>query len=306
MAMKELTFKSYWWKKPYWENYFQAKTMEEAIQILEEFQGESKVIAGGTDLLAQIRQGGFKVKTLLDITRLSGLDEIRLENGFLRLGILATHKQLSDSPLLREKAFCLAEGASQIGTPQIRNLGTLGGNLCNASPAADSAPLLIFEAIAKIVGKRGERDVPIESFFVGPGQTILGSCEILKEIIIPELPEDMSSTFQKLGRRKGADLAVVSVAVLLSLDRKDKTCQVIRIGLGSVAPTPIRARGTEKFLLGKRLDDHSIREAGQFAQKESQPISDIRGSAEYRKEMVRVLMERALRKCLEQLEEKHV
>lgn len=305
--MKELTSKSYWWKKPYWENYVQAETMGEAVQILEEFQGESRVIAGGTDLLAQMRRGALKVKTLLDITRLSGLDEIRSENGLLRLGILATHKQLSDSPVLRGKAFCLAEAASQIGTPQIRNLGTLGGNLCNASPAADSAPpLLIFEAIAKIVGKRGERDVPIESFFTGPGQTILDPCEILKEIIIPKLPEDMSAAFQKLRRRKGADLALASVAVLLSIDRKDKTCQVIRIGLGSVAPTPLRARGTEKFLLGKRLDDHSIREAGQFAQKESQPISDVRGSAEYRREMVKVLVERALRKCLEQLEEKHV
>jgi carbon-monoxide dehydrogenase medium subunit len=305
--MKESKFKSYWWKKPHCENYFQPKTMEEAIQVLEAFQGESKVIAGGTDLLAQMRQGGFKVKTLLDITRLPGSDGIRLENGFLRLGILATHKQLSDFPLLRERAFCLAEAASQVGTPQIRNLGTLGGNLCNASPAADSAPpLLVLEATAKIVGKKGERDVPIGSFFIGPGQTILGPCEILKEVVIPELPEGISSTFQKLGRRKGADLALVSVAALLSLDRKEKTCRVIRIGLGSVAPTPIRAGETEKFLLGKRLDDDSIREAGQFAQRESRPISDVRGSAEYRKEMVRVLVERALRKCLGQWEEKHV
>ncbi|NWF93253.1 MAG: xanthine dehydrogenase family protein subunit M [Syntrophaceae bacterium] len=305
--MRDPVSKSHLWKKPCWEKYFRVKTPGEAVQILEELQGESRVIAGGTDLLARMRQEGFGVKALVDITCIPGLGEIRSEDGLIRLGAVATPKDLSQSSVLREKAFCLAQAASQIGTPQIRNLGTLGGNLCNASPAADLAPpLLIFEAKAKIAGGKGEREVPLDSFFTGPGQTVLNPSEILKEIIIPELRLDASATFLKLGRRKAADLALVSVAVLLAMDRKERTCQLIRIGLGSVAPTPIRAKQAEAFLIGRRLDDRSIQEAAQSAMRESQPISDVRASSQYRREMVGVMVERAIRKCLEQLEGKDV
>jgi len=241
----------------------------------------------------------------VDITRIPGLGDIRFEDGLVRLGVMATHKEISDSLIIREKAPSLAQAASQIGTPQIRNLGTIGGNLCNGSPAADLAPpLLIFEAKAKISGKQEEREIPLKYFFKGPGQTILNPSEILNEIVFPEIPQDASTVFIKLGRRKGADLALVSIAMLLSINRKDKSCRLIRIGLGSVAPTPIRAKETEAFLFGKVLDNRTIQEAGNYAKGESRPISDVRASAEYRREMVKVLVERALWKCLERLEGK--
>ena len=175
----------------------------------------------------------------------------------------------------------------------------MGGNLCNASPAADTAPpLLVLEAEVVLSGKKGERRVPLDSFFSGPGKTALARDEIFKEILIPPVPAGSVWAYLKLGRRKSLDLALTSVAVLLTLDPKTKICRRARMALGAVSPTPLRAKGAEKFLEGKILDEGVIREAGERAQKECRPISDIRASAEYRKEMVKVLVGRAIKKSL--------
>jgi carbon-monoxide dehydrogenase medium subunit len=217
----------------------------------------------------------------------------------LRIGSLVKHAALEGSPLVRDGWRIIAEAAHKVGSPQIRNLGTVGGNLCNASPAADSAgPLLVLDAEVVLAGKKKERRVPLPSFFKGPGKTVLGKDEILKEILVPPVPAGSVWAYLKLGRRKSMDLALASTAVLLTLDPKTKICRRARVALGAVAPTPFRAKGTEKFLEGKRLDEAVILEAGERAQEECRPISDIRASAEYRKEMVKVLVGRAIKKSL--------
>ncbi len=287
--------KIYWAKKLSYQQYLQVKSLEEALQILEEFRGEAKLVAGGTDLLPQMRQGELRVKALVDITGIPRLNEIRFENGTLKIGASVTHSRIIKSLSVLEKAACLWEGVSQIGSPQIRNIGTLGGNICNASPAADTVPpLLVLEGSATISSKQGERSVPFASFFNGPGQTVLGPCEILKEISIPEPSRYSYTTYLKLGRRKGVDLGLVSVAILLKVDPETKVCHSARISLGSVAPTAIRAKNAETLFIGSRLSESLIREAAKTAQGECQPISDLRASAQYRREMVKVLVERAV------------
>jgi len=218
----------------------------------------------------------------------------------LRIGALVKHAALENSPLLRDGWGILASAAHKVGSPQVRHLGTLGGNLCNASPAADTAPaLLVLEAEATLVRQEGERHIPLECFFTGPGLTALKEDEIFKEIFIPEGPANSSWVYLKLGRRKSLDLALTCVAVLLTLDPGTGTCRRARVALGAVSPTPMRARKTEEFLEGRRLEESVIREAGKIAQQECRPISDIRASAEYRKEMVMVLVERAIKKSLD-------
>lgn len=306
MIMEKQNLKIYWSKRLPYEQYFQVERLEEGLKILEESQGEAKIIAGGTDLLPQMRQKELQVKALVDITHVPGLDEIRSEDSLIRIGTAVTHSQIIKSLSIREKAFCLWEAVSQIGSPQIRNIATLGGNICNASPAADAVPaLLVLEAVGHVATKQGERRVPLESFFTGPGQTVLGPCEILKGISIPEPFPHASTIYLKLGRRKGMDLALVSVAALLQVDPLTRICHSARISLGSVAPTPIRARKTEALLIGNPLSENLIREASAVAQRECEPISDVRGSAEYRREMVKVLVERAILQSLKRLEADH-
>jgi carbon-monoxide dehydrogenase medium subunit len=297
--------KLYWSKKLPFQEYFQPVSFEEALQALQEFQEDSRIIAGGTDLIPQMRQEA-RVKALVDITRIPGMNEIHHDHGTIRIGASVTHSQILRSRFIREKIPCLWEAVSQIGSPQIRNIGTLGGNICNASPAADAVPpLLILEGTATITGRKGERSIPLGSFFTGPGQTVLGPSEILKEISIPEYSGHLCTAYLKLGRRTGVDLALVNVAVLLGMERDAKTCRSARICLGSVASTAIRAEKTEALLIGGRLDESLIREAGLSAARECRPISDVRGSAEYRRQMVGSLVERAIRQSLQELERNH-
>ncbi len=237
-----------------------------------------------------------QVISLLKIPELSG---IKKRGKGLRIGALVKHVTLENARLLQDGWGILASAAHKVGSPQIRNLGTVGGNLCNASPAADTAlPLLVLEADVVLSSKRRERRVPLDSFFTGPRQTILAKDEILKEILIPQAPAGSVWAYLKLGRRKSMDLALTSVAVLLTLDSRKKICLRARLALGAVSPTPLRAKETEKFLEAKVLDEEVIREAGERAQKECRPISDMRASAEYRKEIVKVLVERAIKKSL--------
>ncbi len=257
------------------------------------------MIAGGTDLLVQMKQRLVLPQKLINLLNLSGLRRIEIDGESLRIGALARHADLESSALLKDGWKLLALAAHKIGSPQIRHLGTLGGNLCNASPSADTAsPLLVLEAKVCLTSRRGERRLPLESFFIGPGQTVLGDDEMLKEIIIPKPPANSSFSYLKLGRRKSMDLALVSAAVLLTVDRKREKFEEVRIALGSVSPTPIRIRETERVLEGKPIDEHMIHHAAERAQNECQPISDIRASAEYRREMIKVLVERAIKECL--------
>lgn len=279
--------------------FFSPNSLKEVLQLMRKDGDKLKVIAGGTDLLVQMKDkliAPEKVVNLLNVPELSGMNK----NGKgLRVGALTKHADLESAPEVKEGWGILADAAHKVGSPQIRNLGTMGGNLCNASPAADTAPaLLVLEAEAILVSQRGKRRIPLESFFTGPGMTVMEKDEILQEIFIPEVPANSLGAYLKLGRRKSLDLALVSVAVLLTVDCGSGICQRARVALGAVSPMPMRAKETEKFLEGKELKESLIREAGEVAQKECRPISDIRATAEYRREMVKVLAERAIKKSL--------
>ncbi|MBM4331574.1 MAG: xanthine dehydrogenase family protein subunit M [Deltaproteobacteria bacterium] len=274
-------------------------SLTEGLALIGQYKERAKVIAGGTDLLVQMKSkivNPERVISLLNVPELSGLKK----NGKgLRVGALAKHALLESAPEVKEGWGILAEAAHKVGSPQIRNLGTVGGNLCNASPAADTAPaLLVLEAEAVLVSQKGKRRIPLEAFFSGPGMTVMEKDEILQEIFIPQVPANSVWTYLKLGRRKSLDLALVSTAVLLIQDSQSGICQRARVALGAVSPTPMRAKETEEFLRGKELNESILRRAGEIAMKECRPIADIRASAEYRQEMVKVLLGRAIQKSM--------
>ncbi len=280
-------------------HFFNPPSLPELWSNLGQSGATSQFIAGGTDLLVQMKNGLTAPEQVISLLRVAELSGFRKDGNGLRIGSLARHAELARSSLLQHGWALLAEAAHKVGSPQIRNLGTIGGNLCNASPAADTAPaLLVLQSEVNLVSPRGERRVPLEAFFIGPGRTVLQKDEILKEVWIPGPPSDARSAYLKLGRRKSLDLALVSVAVLLTLMPGNRLCQEARVALGAVAPTPIRAKETERFLQGKTLDEEVILAAGTKAQEECSPISDVRASAEYRREMVMVLVERAIKKAL--------
>jgi carbon-monoxide dehydrogenase medium subunit len=300
--------KLYWSKKLYWERYLRPQTIHEALTILEEFQGQAMVVAGGTDLLPQIRKKEVEVKALVDITRIPGLDEIKLEDGLIKVGALVTHSQVAQSSLIREKALALSEGASQLGSPQIRNLGTVTGNIVSGQPGADTAiPLLSLNAMVKAIRKGGERTIPLTEFFVDTGRTVVNSTqEIVTEISFPALKKGEASISIRLARRKALALPILTTSVVLSADLEKKIFNYARIALGPVAPVPFRAKEAEKVLASAPIKDEVIKEAAQRAAQESAPrASLLRGSEEYRKAMVAVLVERGIKRGMERLEGQH-
>jgi len=239
---------------------------------------------------------------VIGLKHLSDLGYIEYgEEKGLRIGPLTTHQSAVDSPILRGRFGALCAACSTVGTPQIRRMGTIGGNLCNGSPSSDSAPPLIaLNAAVKLLGVEGERIIPLGAFFVGPGETALLAGEILAEIQVPSPPRRTGLTYVKLPARTREDMAAVSAAVLITLGLKNETCQDVRIVLGAVAPIPLRARKAEEVLRGKKIEDELIQRTAQRASEEAQPISDIRSSADYRREMVKVLTKQAIKQALGQ------
>ena len=297
-----------WPKRLHWEKYFRPQTIPEALKILEEFQGKARLLAGGTDLILQIRNRETEPKALVDITRIPGLDEIKLEDGVIKIGALVTHAQVAQSPLLREKALALSEGASQLGSPQIRNLGTVAGNIVSGQPGADTTiPLLALDAKVKVKSTQGERTVPLTEFFLDTGKTVVDSTrEMVTEIFFSPLAEDESSVSLRLARRKALALPILTVSVVVSADMKQKKFNRVRIALGPVAPTPFRAREAEQMLASASIADGVIKEAARKAAQEANPrTSLLRGSEEYRREIIANLVERGIRKGLERLEVRH-
>lgn len=278
--------------------YYEPETIAEAISLLESSGEGAKLLAGGTDLLVGMKRQSIAPRCLINLKRIPGLNHIRLEqNGTLRLGALATIGGLETSGTVQRHFPVLAHAAGLVGSVQVRHLATIGGNLCNASPAADIAPSLIaLGAIARMTGSRGEEVVPMEGFFLGPGKTVLGR-RILLEIIVPPLPSGSAATYLKQTRRRAMDLATVGVAAFIAWG--SGVCREARISLGAVAPTPIRARRAECLLVRTELADEVLREAGMTAAQEARPISDIRGTAEYRLELVKVLVRRAVAQAAE-------
>jgi CO/xanthine dehydrogenase FAD-binding subunit len=284
----------YYTTLPPLEYYFQPKTVSDAVSLLVSYGEEAKILAGGTDLLVLMRSRALRPQCIIDITRVPGLDYISYhdEDG-LRIGALATLRAVELSKVVKDKYLVLYEAVQQMGSTQVKNMGTVVGNLCRASPAADTAPpLLVLEAEVRIAGPIETRTVPLEGFFIGPGQTVLEYYEMVTEIIVPGLPAGTGMAFLR-ATRVAADLAKVNVAAAVTV--KNGACEDARIALGGVAPTPIRARKAEEVLKGEKLGDGVVQEAAEIAATEIRPIDDLRSSAEYRQELSKVLVRRAIR-----------
>jgi CO/xanthine dehydrogenase FAD-binding subunit len=276
------------------------QTVQEALSLLEQHQGSVKAIAGGTDLLSKMKRRAVVPRYLVDLKGIPTLDFIEWEDDVgLKIGATATLASILESEVVNRLYPILTETMAVMASPQIRNAATLAGNLCSAVPSADSAPPLIaLKAELTAVGSRTERMIPVEDFFTAPTKTVLHPHELVSEILIPAPAPGGRGTYLKHMLRAEGDLAVAGVAVYLTLDSEKSVCSEVRIALGAVGPTPFRARKAEAVLMGKRIDSELIEKAVGIASEEARPIDDIRGSAEYRKEMVRVLTGRAIKKCL--------
>ena len=280
--------------------YFQPETIEEACSLRSEYKEKAKVLAGGTDLLVKMKQGTERPGYLVSLNRIGHLRYIGYDDrDGLRIGALVTLSDLAASSVISQKFSILGQAVRTIASRQIRNQATIGGNLCNASPAADTAPALVgLGSQAIIAGLTGERVVLLEEFFSGPGRTVLRSDEILTDIQVPSPLPYTGGAYLKLSPRE-KDLATVAVAAIIILDLEGRACQDAKIVLGAVAPTVIRSSKAEGVLKGKVLEEDVIEGSAQMASQEAQPISDIRASAEYRREMVTVLTKRAIKQALE-------
>ena len=275
--------------------YLAPKTIDEALSLLSQYKDEARLIAGGTDVIPQLKRREVKTPHyIIDLKGITDLDYIKYNaDDGLSIGALATIQAITSSATIRDKFGVLCQAAERMASPQVRNRGTIVGNISNAVPSADTAPaLLTLDAKLKLAGRKGERVVNIEDFFKGPNQTVLKS-EILLEIKIPSPPPKSQGVYLKLSPRRAMDLAIVGVAVLAITE--NGTCKDIRIALGAVAPTPLRAKKAEAVIRGQKLDRELIEKAAQVAAGEARPIDDHRASAEYRREMVRVLTRRAIK-----------
>jgi carbon-monoxide dehydrogenase medium subunit len=250
--------------------------------------------------MIQMRRGRVAPRHVLSLHRVAGLDRIEVD-GAVRLGALVTHRAIERCPHFQGGLRALVEGAEVVGGHQIRNVGTVGGNLANASPAADVVPVLLaLDATVTCRGPDGERTLPLDSFLTGPGQTARRPGELLTSIRFDQLPPRAATAFLKAGRRKAMEISVVCVAVRVVLDAA-RRCQEARIALGAVAPTTMRARAAERALEGQPLTDEVVRHAGRLAADECRPIDDVRASARYRRLLVETLVPRAVRRSLERI-----
>lgn len=278
--------------------YFRPTTLSEAISLLQQHGENAKILAGGHSLIPMIKLRLATPPMLIDINRLDGLSYIKESGGFLRIGALTRESDLDASDLIRSKYPIIADTAKVIADPLVRNMATVGGNLAHADPANDHpATMLALGAEIVVTGAKGERTIPINQFFTGLFETALKQDEILTEIRVPTPGGRTGGAYFKLERKVG-DFAVAAVAVQLTLDTSDKI-EKVGIGLTNVGPTVIQAKEAEEFLRGKKPDDDLMGKAGDLAAKASQPSSDLRGPAEYKRAMVKTLTVRALTRALE-------
>jgi carbon-monoxide dehydrogenase medium subunit len=278
-----------------WTRYFTVSTIPEALELLAEHSSRARIIAGGTDILLEIERGQRPgVDVLIDITRVPGLDTIDQRGDSIRLGALVTHNHVVASELLVKQASPLAQACWEVGAPQIRNRATVAGNLITASPANDTiTPLWALGATVTLSSLDGERTVPLNAFYTGPRRSVMRPDELLTGIEFPALAENERGIFLKLGLRRAQAISVVDAAVVLAFD--GDTISRATITLGSVAPTIFEARIAQQSLVGRTLTPEAISEASRLAAAAVTPIDDVRGTAEYRSEMVRVLVSRSLK-----------
>jgi len=282
-----------------WQSYINASSIDQVLQVLSTEGEYVRIVAGATDLILEMERGLRQgIETLVDISRIAGLSEIVLdEDDHIHLGPLVTHNHCVASKLIQERAFPLAKAAWQVGAPQIRNRGTVAGNLITASPANDTiTPLMALNADLTLRSQNTQRIVPIDEFYLGVRRTVMRPDEMLVDISFPAMSLDQRGTFLKLGLRQAQAISVVNVALLLTLE--NNVISKAEITLGSVAPKIVHAEKAESYLVGQTLAEETIAEAASLAMNSACPIDDIRGSAAYRREMVRVLTSRGLRAIL--------
>lgn len=279
--------------------YLAPKTIGEACNLLLELGSTARVMAGATDLIPPMKDKVISPEYIIDLKKIPGLDYLEYDDREgLKIGALTTLRTIETSPLVKEKNPAVAYAAKVVASTQIRTKGTMAGNICNASPSCDTAPNLLAQGAKILVqGPNKDRVIQIEDFFLGVKKTSLEPGEIVTGIVIPPLAENERAAYIKHAVRKAMDLAIIGVAVKIKVE--DGVCTDARIALGAVAATPVRAPGAEEALIGKELTDEVIVKASEEAMNSCHPISDIRASAEYRKDMIRVFTKRAIKQAME-------
>ena len=280
--------------------YLEARTLRQAIRMLQQHGQQARIVAGSTDFLVRWRAGFWHPDYVVNIQHIPGLSRVTYSarNG-LRLGALVTIQTLEQHPAIRRHYPALAAAAASFAGVQVRNLATVGGNICNASPSGDTLPaLLVYGAECRLSGPDGHRQVPLNELFTGPGQTVLAQDEVLTEITLPPPSRNTGSLYIKHSPRGAMDIATVGVASAVSVDSSG-VCTGASIALGAVAPTPLRARGAEQMLRGQQFSPELLQAAAEEAMSQASPIDDVRGTAGYRREMVGVLTRRTLERAAE-------
>jgi carbon-monoxide dehydrogenase medium subunit len=280
--------------------YHQPESMADAVDLAARFAERASFLAGGTDLIVQIQRGRVAPGHVIGLGRVPGLDRVDVDGRRISLGARVTHRAIERTPALAGPPRCLVEGAEVIGGHQVRNVATVGGNLVNASPAADLVPcLLALDGAVTLVGPGGERELPVERFLLGPNRTARHPDELLTRVALSALPPRAATAFLKAGRRRAMEISVVCVAARLVLDASLERCLEARVALGAVAPTAVRAHAAERLLEGQPVGGEAFRRAAEAAQESCRPIDDVRASAAFRQHLVGVLVRRALDRCVE-------
>lgn len=278
-----------------------ARSLADALCQLDQAGSDARVIAGGTDLVLNMKKKKILPPVLISLHQIKNLEYVEEKNGTIHIGALAKHADLTANPILEKQMSILCQAVGLIGSWQIRNIGTIGGNLCNASPAADSAPpLLVLDAEVVIATPQGDKTVPIASFFCGPGQTVMKSNEILKEIRLKKPINPSAGCYLKLRRRKAVDISLAGVAFQAETDSSGQVLEQVKIALGGVAPTPIRVPDAESYLQGLSIDDalQKIPICAKVAAGAAKPIDDIRATADYKRTIVNVFVQRCAQQVL--------
>jgi CO/xanthine dehydrogenase FAD-binding subunit len=279
------------------------KSINEAITLLAQHGPKAKVIAGGTDLISEMRWGQWRPQYVLGLSSIPGLDEIQFDRTTgLRMGAACTIGEIERSKLIGDYYPLLAQAASVLGSMEIRNRATVGGNLCTAAPSADMPPsLLVLGAKAVIASQKGEKMIALEDFFIGAKKTILNRDEILVRLEIPPMQPGSAGEYVKFGRRNAMEIAMIGVAALITLEEENNTCKAARLALATAAPTPMRSKEAEKVLTGKKLAREIIDLAAETASNEASPRTSWRTTEEYRRDLIRVLTRRAIQRALDKL-----
>ena len=288
-----------------WEEYFSPKSVSEALEILQRYKGQARIIAGGTDLIPELKEQIREVKALVDISEIDQLKKIEQDSDIIKIGAGITHSEVASSKLIREQATVLAEAASAVGSPLIRNQGTVVGNVVNAQPAADTAvALFALEAKAEIISHKGTKVIPIEELYHDIGVSKIDSTlEIVTAIYFKSLRRNQGSAFVRLAQRKALALPLLNVAVVVTL--REGRFGETKIVVAPVAPLPFRSRKAEAILKDAPIDSEFIRKAAEASASEAQPRdSALRGSAQYRREMVKVMVRRALGQATQRIKQR--